>query len=61
MGKKITLQFKKHFRENFLAYEEACRRGAMEIGRILVTETGCLEGPRWIVNFRAPRSSASRP
>lgn len=50
MGKGIALQFKKTFPENFLVYEEACRRGAVEIGRMLVTETGA-QRPRWVINF----------
>lgn len=55
MGKGIALQFNEAFPENFLAYEEACRRGAVEIGRMFVTETGRLDGPRWIVNFPTKR------
>jgi O-acetyl-ADP-ribose deacetylase (regulator of RNase III) len=51
MGKGVALQFKDAFPDNFLAYEDACRRGAVEIGRMFVTETGRLEGPRWIINF----------
>lgn len=51
MGKGVALQFKEAFPENFLAYEDACRRGAVEIGRMFVTETGNLERPRWIINF----------
>lgn len=50
MGKGIALLFKQAFPENFLAYEEPCRRGTVEIGRMLVTETGA-ERPRWIINF----------
>ncbi len=51
MGKGIALQFKEAFPENLLAYEDACRRGVVEIGRMFVTETGHLDGPRWIINF----------
>ncbi len=51
MGKGVALQFKEAFPQNFLAYEEACKRGAVEIGRMFVTETGRLDGPRWIINF----------
>lgn len=51
MGKGIALQFKETFPENFLAYEDACRCGAVAIGRMFVTETGRLDGPRWIINF----------
>lgn len=51
MGKGIALQFKQAFPANFHAYEEACKRGEVQIGRMFVTETGRLDGPRWIVNF----------
>ena len=51
MGKGVALQFKEAFPANFHAYEEACKRGKVQIGRVFVTETGRLDGPRWIVNF----------
>lgn len=51
MGKGLALQFKEAFPENFHAYEEACERGEVQIGRMFVTETGRLDGPRWIINF----------
>jgi O-acetyl-ADP-ribose deacetylase (regulator of RNase III) len=51
MGKGVALQFKERFPENFTAYAAACKRGEIEIGRMFVTETRRLTGPRWIVNF----------
>lgn len=51
MGKGIALMFKEAFPENFVAYKEACRRGEVQVGRMFVTESSRLEGPRWIVNF----------
>jgi O-acetyl-ADP-ribose deacetylase (regulator of RNase III) len=51
MGKGVALQFKEAFPANFLAYEEACKRGEAQIGKMFVTETGRLDGPRWIINF----------
>ena len=51
MGKGIALMFKEAFPANFLAYEEACERLEIKIGRMFVTETGALSGPRWIINF----------
>jgi O-acetyl-ADP-ribose deacetylase (regulator of RNase III) len=51
MGKGIALMFKEAFPANFLAYEEACKRHEVKIGRMFVTETGALSGPRWIINF----------
>lgn len=52
MGKGIALQFKRAFPENFKSYQLACRRGEMEIGRVLIVPTGKIDGnPRYIVNF----------
>lgn len=51
MGKGIALMFKEAFPENFEAYEAACKRGAIQVGRMFVTERHRLLGPRWIVNF----------
>ncbi len=50
MGKGVALQFKQAFPENFRAYEAACRRGEVQLGRMFVTQTGLLT-PRFIVNF----------
>ncbi len=51
MGKGIALMFKEAFPGNFLAYEDACKHHQIKIGRMFVTETGALSGPRWIINF----------
>ncbi|MGB3674332.1 MAG: macro domain-containing protein [Candidatus Nanopelagicales bacterium] len=51
MGKGIALQFKRRYPELFAAYQKACRRGEVQIGRMWVFETGQLGGPRYIVNF----------
>lgn len=51
MGKGVALQFKERFPENFTAYAAACKSGEVKIGRMFVTETRRLTGPRWIVNF----------
>lgn len=51
MGKGIALMFKEGFPANFLAYEDACESHEIKIGRMFVTETGALSGPRWIINF----------
>jgi O-acetyl-ADP-ribose deacetylase (regulator of RNase III) len=51
MGKGIALMFKEAFPGNFRAYEDACKRQDVKIGRMFVTETRALEGPRWIINF----------
>lgn len=51
MGKGVALQFKRAFPPNFTAYKAACAAGEVELGRMFVTETGQLQGPRWIINF----------
>lgn len=52
MGKGIALMFKEAFPENLKAYEAACKRKEVEIGRMFVTERRDLVGgPRWIINF----------
>jgi O-acetyl-ADP-ribose deacetylase (regulator of RNase III) len=51
MGKGIALQFKRHYPETFDAYEAACKRGEVTIGTMFVTETGHLDGPRYVINF----------
>jgi O-acetyl-ADP-ribose deacetylase (regulator of RNase III) len=51
MGKGIALMFKEAFPANFHAYEDACKRKDVKIGRMFVTENRAFEGPRWIINF----------
>jgi O-acetyl-ADP-ribose deacetylase (regulator of RNase III) len=51
MGKGIALQFKRRYPEMFRAYEKACKRGDIAIGKMFVVETGELEGPKYIINF----------
>jgi O-acetyl-ADP-ribose deacetylase (regulator of RNase III) len=51
MGKGIALMFKERFPENFKAYESACRRKELTLGKMFVTESPELRGPRWIINF----------
>jgi O-acetyl-ADP-ribose deacetylase (regulator of RNase III) len=51
MGKGIALMFKERFPENFRVYAAACKAGQVEIGRMFVTESMELNGPRWIINF----------
>lgn len=51
MGKGIALQFKRQFPEMFKVYKRACDRGEVQIGKMLVWETGLLEGPQYIINF----------
>jgi O-acetyl-ADP-ribose deacetylase (regulator of RNase III) len=51
MGKGIALMFKDKFPENYKAYAAACKRGVVQVGRMFVTESPELNGPRWIINF----------
>jgi O-acetyl-ADP-ribose deacetylase (regulator of RNase III) len=51
MGKGVALQFKKAFPDNFAYYQKACRAGEMQLGRMLVFETGAMLGLRYIINF----------
>lgn len=55
MGRGIALQFRNAFPENFKAYEAACKREAVQPGRMFVYETGQLTPPRFIVNFPTKR------
>lgn len=51
MGKGIALMFRERFDPNYQLYQQACKAGVVQTGRMFVTETGELEGPRWVINF----------
>jgi O-acetyl-ADP-ribose deacetylase (regulator of RNase III) len=52
MGKGIALQFKKEFPFNARKYEEACKNGAIDIGKLLVVRDSSLAtGDKVIINF----------
>ncbi|RVU34490.1 Appr-1-p processing protein [Rheinheimera riviphila] len=51
MGKGIALMFKERFPKNMLEYAKACKVKQVVTGKMFVTETSELLGPRWIVNF----------
>lgn len=51
MGKGLALQFKRCFPSNYEVYLRACRRGEVQVGRMLVVETAPRTGPRFIINF----------
>ncbi|MFD6161772.1 macro domain-containing protein [Nocardia sp. NPDC060256] len=55
MGKGIALQFRRAYPEMFAAYQKACERGEVQIGKMHVWETGTLEGPHYIINFPTKR------
>lgn len=51
MGKGIALMFKERYVDNFRLYAAACKAKQVQTGKIFVTDTQELLGPRWIVNF----------
>jgi len=55
MGKGIALQFKQAFPDNFKAYEAACRRDAVQPGRMFVFHRNTLANPKVIINFPTKR------
>jgi O-acetyl-ADP-ribose deacetylase (regulator of RNase III) len=55
MGRGIALQFKTTFPENYKQYAKACKNQEVQPGRMFVTSTGLLEGPRFIINFPTKR------
>jgi O-acetyl-ADP-ribose deacetylase (regulator of RNase III) len=55
MGKGVALQFKQAFPEMARTYEEACKRGEVQPGRMLVWSTGELQNPRYVINFPTKR------
>jgi O-acetyl-ADP-ribose deacetylase (regulator of RNase III) len=55
MGKGIALMMREAFPESARAYQAACKRGEMRVGRVLVTPSGSLVGPRWIIHFPTKR------
>ena len=51
MGKGIALMFKDRFPKNMEEYARACKDKIVETGKMYVTETDELMGPKWVVNF----------
>lgn len=51
MGKGIALQVKRRYPNVFKAYERACKKGEVEIGKMHVVPTGELTGPAFVINF----------
>jgi O-acetyl-ADP-ribose deacetylase (regulator of RNase III) len=51
MGKGVALMFKEAYPRNFDAYEQACKNKAVHVGKMFVTETNDMLGPKWIINF----------
>ncbi len=55
MGKGVALQFKKAYPRNYDIYRDVCESGEMVPGKVLVTETGTLVNPKYIINFPTKR------
>ncbi len=55
MGKGVALQFRQAYPVNYDVYRQACKRGEVQPGRMLIWETGCLQNPRYIINFPTKR------
>lgn len=51
MGKGLALAFRQRFVLNHRLYVAACKAGTLQVGKVLVTQTGDAIGPRWVVNF----------
>ncbi|MEX2205391.1 MAG: macro domain-containing protein [Myxococcota bacterium] len=51
MGKGVALMFRDAFPESAKAYQKACARHEVRVGRVLVTENHALLDPRWILHF----------
>jgi O-acetyl-ADP-ribose deacetylase (regulator of RNase III) len=51
MGKGIALQFKERFPMNFKIYADLCKKGQVQIGRMLVVRENYLHGEKIIINF----------
>lgn len=51
MGKGIALQFKENFPANFQIYASACKKGDMQVGKMLVVKEHTLGGEKLIINF----------
>src|SRR5579863_2025865 len=51
MGKGIALQFKERFPLNFKVYADACKKGLVKTGKLLVVKENTLNGDKIIINF----------
>ncbi|RLA42097.1 MAG: Appr-1-p processing protein [Gammaproteobacteria bacterium] len=60
MGKGIALMFKDRFSGNMREYSKACKEKRVVTGKMFVTETDEMMGPRWIVNFPTKQHWRSR-
>jgi O-acetyl-ADP-ribose deacetylase (regulator of RNase III)/uncharacterized protein YwgA len=54
-GRGVAFQFRHAFPNNFATYVQACKRGELQPGQMLVTETGFVDHPKYIINFPTKR------
>lgn len=55
MGKGIALQFRQAYPDNYTTYRAACKRGEVQMGKMLVVPTHMFTNPRYIINFPTKR------
>jgi len=55
MGKGIALMFKERYPDIFKDYATACKNKEVQTGRMFVTQTGKLHGPKWVIHFPTKR------
>ena len=51
MGKGVALMFRERFPAGSEQYQRAAKRGEVHVGRVYVTESDSLVGPRWLIHF----------
>lgn len=51
MGRGLALQFKNKYPENFQAYQQACKLGGVQTGKMFVFQNNQPSSPRYIINF----------
>lgn len=51
MGKGVALMFKERFPASSEQYQRAAKKGEVHVGRVFVTESDSLVGPRWLIHF----------
>lgn len=51
MGKGIALQFKNQYPNNYKVYKEACKKGELKVGEVLVVKDGDILREKYIINF----------
>ncbi|MGO1788388.1 MAG: type II toxin-antitoxin system antitoxin DNA ADP-ribosyl glycohydrolase DarG [Sphingobacterium sp.] len=51
MGKGIALQFKNQYPYNYKLYKEACKKGELKVGEVLVVKDGDILCKKYIINF----------